>query len=428
MYGNRPDGIIDAQPFEKFHTEYDNHTSDTAKQDRAGGTHPIAWTRDSDQTSEKAVDGEAHIPLFASDVGVKHSREACSASSEGSVGSYTTNAFEIHRGKCASRIETIPAEPEQQAAASGNGEVVRHHGTAAVALELASQSRSENDRSGKSDETADRMNHGRAGEVVKTLSQSGKEVAGRSHGGKESIRTPGPVADDWVNEAGNGNAIEKVADESRTADHRSGCNRRAGVCEGELEKPKCKKRHARRLVRRRSIFQEEPVIADESISVTEHECESKCVEQQPAKAGIYDAFHQHVHGLTRTAEARFEHGEANLHSEHKKRSDERPHCVDGVDHGRDFDLWSCFGGERVSETEARNQIDHRQYRHQAQGFAGNQQSSVATPFFVAKPMGKTRELRTQRQLCSLSRIGTHLNSSSNNLFRTLRTDPQCRSF
>ena len=61
-----------------------------------------------------------------------------------------------------------PYQPNQsnRAAASRDGEIVRHHGSAAVALELAAQARSKNDGAGQSDEAADGVDHGGSGEIV----------------------------------------------------------------------------------------------------------------------------------------------------------------------------------------------------------------------------------------------------------------------
>src|SRR5581483_11669524 len=207
------------------------------------------------------------------------------------------------------------------------------------------------------------------GEVVEALSQSGKKVSSRSHSGEEPVRTPRPVTDDWVNEAGHRDTIEKVADKSGATDHRAGSDRRAGVREGELEEPECQERHARRLVRCWSIFQEEPVISDESVPVAEHERGTERVKEESAQTGVDDALHQHVHGLARAAEPGFEHGEAHLHSENEEGSDECPGSVDGVDDIRDFDLWSSLGGIEIRKRKAGDKKDHGKSRQNPDRFA-----------------------------------------------------------
>jgi hypothetical protein len=62
----------------------------------------------------------------------------------------------------------------------------------------------------------------------------------------------------------------------------------------------------------------------------EHERETDGIKQNAAQAGVHHAFHQHVHRFARAAETGFEHREADLHSEHEERRDQRPRGVDGI--------------------------------------------------------------------------------------------------
>src|SRR5882762_6520739 len=137
-----------------------------------------------------------------------------------------------------------------------------------------------------------------------------------AHQCKLAVWTPGPVADDRVNETGDAEAVKKVADETRPSDHRTGGDGRAGIGEGKLEDPNRKKSDARGFIRCRRILQEEPVVADETVAMGKHKCEADGVEEKPAKAGVHNAFDKHVHCLAGSTEARFEHCESDLHSEH----------------------------------------------------------------------------------------------------------------
>ena len=139
------------------------------------------------------------------------------------------------------------------------------------------------------------------------------------------------MTDDRIDEAGDADAVEQIADKTGAADHRARGDRGAGVGEGELEEPERQERNAGGFIGCRSALQEEPVIADEAIAVAEHEREAEGVEENAAQAGVHHAFHQHVDGFTRAAEAGFQHGEADLHAEHEKCGDQRPHRVDGID-------------------------------------------------------------------------------------------------
>ena len=62
------------------------------------------------------------------------------------VGGNAADADEVHRRERAAGIESVPAEPQNQAAGGGDRQIVRQHRAAAIALELAAQARSEHDR------------------------------------------------------------------------------------------------------------------------------------------------------------------------------------------------------------------------------------------------------------------------------------------
>src|ERR1700683_4077596 len=128
------------------------------------------------------------------------------------------------------------------------------------------------------------MHNRRPGEIVKADPQGRKKVPFAAHLGQETIRPPSPVTDNRINETGNGDAVQKVANESSAADHCSRCDRRTGVSEGKLKKPECQKRDAGTFVGCGNVFQEKPVIADEAIAVTEHEREAEGPEEQAEQA------------------------------------------------------------------------------------------------------------------------------------------------
>ena len=86
---------------------------------------------------------------------------------------------------------------------------------------------------------------------MKARPQRWQKFSFTPHGCQESVRAPGPVTDDWVDEAGHGDTIKKVTDEARASNHRARGDRRAGVGKGKLEKPKGQERYAGRLICRR---------------------------------------------------------------------------------------------------------------------------------------------------------------------------------
>ena len=61
----------------------------------------------------------------------------------------------------------------------GDRQIVRQHGCAAIALELAAQARTQNDGASQSDESADRVHDRRSGEIVEAHSQRRENVACR---------------------------------------------------------------------------------------------------------------------------------------------------------------------------------------------------------------------------------------------------------
>ena len=112
---------------------------------------------------------------------------------------------------------------------------MRQHGTTAVALELPAEPRTQYDRSGQRNESADRVDDGRSGKVVETCPQAGKEVALTAHHREEAIRSPRPVAYDWIDETGDGDAVEQIADKTCAANHGARGDGRAGIGERKLE-------------------------------------------------------------------------------------------------------------------------------------------------------------------------------------------------
>src|SRR5216117_2733702 len=75
-------------------------------------------------------------------------------------------------------IESIPAEPQQQATRGGDSQIVRQHRAAAVALELAAEARAENDGARQGNEAADGVYYRGTGEIVEAGADPGKVVAG----------------------------------------------------------------------------------------------------------------------------------------------------------------------------------------------------------------------------------------------------------
>ena len=206
------------------------------------------------------------------------------------------------------------------------------HWSAAVTLEPAAEARSECDGTGEGDHAADGVHDGRAGEVTEERAARAERLEQEAGAVLQpAARSPDPVAEDRVDEAGNGDAVEDVALERRPADHGARRDGRRGVGECELEQPEREERDTRGPVGRRHAVQEEVLVPDEPVAVPELEREADRPVEETAQARVEHALQQHVDGLTRSGEARLQTHEPRLHEEHEERGHEHPYRVDGAD-------------------------------------------------------------------------------------------------
>src|SRR5262249_55964796 len=158
------------------------------------------------------------------------------------------------------RIEPVPAEPQNQAADRTQDDVVWKRRTAAVLAEHAAETRTERDGAHERNRTADAVYDSRTREIAER----------RVHNREPPVRSPAPVTDDRIDETGDADAVENVADEAAAANHCARRNRRASVRERKLEHPEREQRHAGRHVGVGEALEEEPGHADESVAGFEH--------------------------------------------------------------------------------------------------------------------------------------------------------------
>ena len=138
------------------------------------------------------------------------------------------------------------------------------------------------------------------------------------------------MTNDRVNETRNTQAVDQITDKPRATNHGARSDSGTSVGKRELKQPEGEKRHACGFVRCRCILEEEPVVSDQSIAVTEHEREAPCIKEDSAEACVDNTFHQDVNRLARSAKSGLKHRETDLHTEDEKCGDEGPHCVDRV--------------------------------------------------------------------------------------------------
>ena len=142
------------------------------------------------------------------------------------------------------------------------------------------------------------------------------------------------------------------------------------------------------------------------------------IEQNAAEAGVDDAFHQHVDGFARAAEAGFEHREADLHAEHEERRDQRPDRVDRVDDV--VALEDRIGGEDFkAEQVGIEKVSYSNQQDDTADFTGQHNHAVAAPFRGTQPFAKARQLSRPRRSALFSTEPSHRKEkkSSASLFR-----------
>ncbi len=196
------------------------------------------------------------------------------------------------------------------------------------------------------------------------------------------------MADDRIDEAGDADRVEQIADKTGAADHCAGGDGGAGIGECELEDPDSKECHAGGLIRFGRALEEEPVIADEAVAMAEHEGEANGIEENAAETRIYDALHQHVDGFTRAAETRLQHGEADLHTEDEERRDQCPCGVDGVDDVCGFHR--SIGRVHLRKEHAGDSSHNQQGQTYSRQFAHQDGGTVPLPVRLPETLSKPR--------------------------------------
>ena len=150
-------------------------------------------------------------------------------------------------------LNLIPTEPQDKSARRANDQIVRLHRLTAVASEDASQSGSQRDRACKRDCAANRMHHGGARKIVE---------GDRRHIGEPTSRSPRPMPDDRIDEAGDANAVKQGADKITPSNHSARGDRRARIRKRILEHPVRQDRGSSGAIRRRQAMQHETGRAD----------------------------------------------------------------------------------------------------------------------------------------------------------------------
>src|SRR5262249_52393058 len=160
-----------------------------------------------------AVHEVGRVPGLCAGKADKASRDTAGARGERGIHGHATDTGRVHDRKGRARIKAVPAKPQDQTTDDGDREIMRQHRATTVALECATQAGTKADCACQGDPATDRVNDRRASEVVEVHAQAGEEVTFGAHGVEETVWTPDPVPEDRIDEAGDANRVDHVADE-----------------------------------------------------------------------------------------------------------------------------------------------------------------------------------------------------------------------
>ena len=162
MYGNRTDRVVNPDHFiEELHGKNDYESAGQSDQRCPERVHRVASRRNSDQACQRSVKGHGHIRLPIAEPGKEHGRQGCHRGSKVGIEEHQRSAADqriaVHaHGGCA--VESEPAEPENEYAQCGNGQVVTEDGPRFPVLPILSDTGAQDLRTDQSAYTADHMN------------------------------------------------------------------------------------------------------------------------------------------------------------------------------------------------------------------------------------------------------------------------------
>lgn len=126
--------------------------------------------------------------------------------------------------------------------------------------------------------------------------------------------------------------------------------------------------------------------ADKPVPILEHEGEADRPEEHATDAGVGDPFDEDVDRLSFAREARLQHHESHLHSEHQECRYERPRSVDSVDLRGLIRSRSIRGVSDVRHSP----VDEPEDDRQADQFTSHQQCDVASHDRIAHIASKAK--------------------------------------
>ena len=210
---------------------------------RGPGVDEGARRSDGHETGEHAVGGHRRVGLAPELPHQEHRGDGAGRAGDKRVGDDDGEA-EVARRQRRDAVEADPSEDQDDRTQDGHGDVVPGYGVRATVLVELAKPRSEDDGARQGREAADRVHHARAGEVQRTVAQTGVAAQRR-----QPPAAPDPTPVDGVGDGGHEHTEYDEGRELPPFGHGAGDDRGCGVHEHELEQ---EERHdGRRRTRRR---------------------------------------------------------------------------------------------------------------------------------------------------------------------------------
>ncbi len=319
MHGDGTDRIVDLEPIEEGDGEHHDRTADGTDDDGVTGRDRPDGCRDRHQSGEETVrrHGDVRLPV-AQPVDDHRDDRASAARDEGLHGQL---AHEGIGGELRARVETEPADEQDERAQHHEGDVVAGDPPGLAVSAVLADAGPEHDGTHQGSPPASGVHDGRAGEVRE------RELALR-----KPAATPAPAEHHRVDEGGDDQRVEEVRLELRALGHGTrhdrGCRGgKRGLEEEERRRRQVKYGDTLSVLDARDADAHPAEPAAQSL-VAEANGVADQSERQDASHAVHQVLHHDVADVLGPGEASLNEGEPGLHEEHKHTGEEHPDVVE----------------------------------------------------------------------------------------------------
>mmetsp|Transcript_20553 Transcript_20553/g.44500 ORF Transcript_20553/g.44500 Transcript_20553/m.44500 type:complete len:506 (-) Transcript_20553:148-1665(-) len=345
---NGIDGIINSEADEELGESHVDPSTNGSNDNGGPGGDDRATSGHGDKSTEGTVHGHGQIVgsfsgLHGFEDGVgEHGGNTSSGSSHGSGDKAESSGLGrvfTGNGEGRTRVETVPADPEDEGTQNLEGGTVSGKGVGffegvAVLVVESSLTGSKNNGGDQSGATSSHVDNTRSGkidgsdvleEVIRVLVE----------GGEETVGTPNGVDDDWVDESSKEERVAEVGGHLATFGDGSGHNGGGGGRESELEEESSVGV---------KVTEGEVTVSNEGtasfVITTVGKTVTNGVETKRTTAGIQQVLQHNVLDVLLTDRTSTEHGETSLHEEnHGTRENQE----EGIKTGGDSVDGAAFG-------------------------------------------------------------------------------------